>query len=46
MEERISGTEYTAEDAIENIDIEVKENTKCEKLLTQSIQEMQDTMKS
>ena len=41
MEERISG----AEDTIENIDITVKENAKCKKLLTQNIQEIQDTMR-
>ena len=39
--ERISGLE----DAIENMDTLVKENTKCKKLLTQNIQEIQDTMK-
>jgi hypothetical protein len=41
IEERISG----AEDIIENIDTTVKENAKCKKLLTQNIQENQDTMK-
>ena len=40
IEERISG----AEDTIENIDTTVKENAKCKKLLTQNIQEIQDTM--
>ena len=40
MEERISG----AEDSIENIDTTVKENTKCKRILTQNIQEIQDTM--
>ena len=39
IEERISG----AEDTIENIDTTVKENTKSKKLLTQNIQEIQDT---
>jgi hypothetical protein len=39
MEDRISG----AEDSIENIGI--KENGKCKKILTQNIQEIQDTMK-
>ena len=39
IEERISGTE----DTIENIDTTVKENAKCKKLLTQNIQEFQDT---
>ena len=29
----------------EDIDTSVKENTKCKKLLTQNIQEIQDTMK-
>jgi uncharacterized coiled-coil protein SlyX len=41
IEERISG----AEDTIENIDITVKENTKCKKLLTQNIQKVQDIMR-
>jgi hypothetical protein len=41
IEERISG----AEDTIENIDTTVKENTKSKKLLTQNIQEIQDTMR-
>jgi chromosome segregation ATPase len=40
-EERISGTE----DIIENIDTTVKENAKCKKLLTQTTQEIQDTMR-
>jgi predicted nucleic acid-binding Zn-ribbon protein len=39
--ERISG----AEDTLENIDTTVKENEKCKKLLTQNIQEIQDTMR-
>ena len=39
IEERISG----AEDTIENIYTIVKENTKSKKLLTQNIQEIQDT---
>jgi hypothetical protein len=42
MEERISG----AEDTIENIDTIIKENVKCKKILTQDIQEIQDTMRS
>ena len=33
------------EDTIEDTDILVQENTKCIKLLTQNIQEIQDTMK-
>jgi hypothetical protein len=33
------------EDNIENIDIIVKENVKCKKLLTQNIQEIQNTMR-
>ena len=41
IEERISG----AEDII-NIDTTVKENAKSKKLLTQSIQEIQDTMRT
>jgi hypothetical protein len=41
MEERISG----AEDSIENIDTTIKENGKCKKILTQNIQEIQDTIR-
>jgi hypothetical protein len=41
IEERISG----AEDTIVNIDIIVKENAKCKKLLAQDIQEIQYTMR-
>jgi uncharacterized coiled-coil protein SlyX len=41
IEERISG----AEDTIENIDTTIKENAKCKKLLTQNIQEIQDTVR-
>jgi hypothetical protein len=41
MEERISG----AEDSIESIDTTIKENAKCKKILTQNIQEIQDTMR-
>jgi chromosome segregation ATPase len=41
MEERISG----AEDSIENIRTTIKDNTKCKKILTQNIQEIQDTMR-
>jgi uncharacterized coiled-coil protein SlyX len=41
MEERKSG----AEDSIENINTTVKENGKCKKILTQNIQEIQDTMR-
>ena len=41
MEERISG----AEDSIDNIGTTIKENTKCKKILTQYIQEIQDTMR-
>ena len=41
MEEGISG----AEDSIENIGTTIKENAKCKKLLTQNIQEIQDTMR-
>ena len=40
IEERISG----AEDTIENIDTTIKRNAKRKKLLTQNIQEIQDTM--
>ena len=41
MEEKISG----AEDSLENIGTTIKENGKCKKILTQNIQEMQDTMR-
>ena len=41
MEQRISSVKYT----VEEIDTTVKENSKHKKLLTQSIQEIQDTMK-
>ena len=41
IEERISG----AEDSIENIDTTIKENVKCKNILTQNIQEIQDTMR-
>jgi chromosome segregation ATPase len=41
IEERISGVE----DTVEEIDTAIKENSKHKKLLTQSIQEIQDTMK-
>jgi predicted nucleic acid-binding Zn-ribbon protein len=39
MEERISD----AEDSIENISTTIKESAKCKKILTQNIQEIQDT---
>jgi hypothetical protein len=41
MEERISG----AEDYIKNMGTTIKENAKCKNLLTQNIQEFQDTMR-
>jgi hypothetical protein len=41
MEERISG----AEDSIGNMEITIKENAKCKKILIQNIQEIQDTMR-
>jgi hypothetical protein len=41
MEERIS----SAEDSIENMGTIIKENKKCKKILTQNIQEIQDTMR-
>ena len=41
IEERISG----AEDSIENMDTTIKENAKCQKFLTENIQEIQDTMR-
>jgi hypothetical protein len=41
MEDRISD----AEKSIENMDTTIKENAKCKKILTQNIQEFQDTMR-
>jgi phosphoenolpyruvate carboxylase len=41
MEERISSAEHS----IENMDTTLKENAKCKKILTQNIQEIQDTMR-
>jgi hypothetical protein len=41
VEERISG----AKEFIENMDTTIKENAKSKKILTQNIQEIQDTMK-
>jgi hypothetical protein len=41
MEERIS----SAEDSTENMGTTIKENAKCKKILTQNIQEIQDTMR-
>jgi hypothetical protein len=41
MKERISG----AEDSIESMDTKIKENAKWKKILTQNIQEIQDTMR-
>jgi hypothetical protein len=41
MKERISG----AQDSIGNVDTTIKENAKCKKILTQNIQEIQDTMR-
>ena len=41
MEDRISG----AEDSIENICTTIKKNAKCKKILSQKIQEIQDTMR-
>jgi wobble nucleotide-excising tRNase len=41
MEETISG----AEDFIENMGTTIKENAKCKKILSQNIQEIQDTMR-
>ena len=41
MKERISG----AEDSIGNMDTTIKENAKCKQILTQNIQEIQNTMK-
>ena len=42
-EERISGADSI--DSIENMDTTIKENAKCRKILTQNIQEIQDTMR-
>jgi predicted nucleic acid-binding Zn-ribbon protein len=39
IEETISG----AEDSIENMGTTIKENAKCKKILTQNLQEIQDT---
>jgi hypothetical protein len=41
MEGRISGVK----DSIENMDTKIKENSKCKKILTKNIQEIQDTMR-
>jgi hypothetical protein len=41
MKETISG----AEDFIENMGTTIKENAKCKKILSQNIQEIQDTMR-
>ena len=41
MEERISN----AEDSIENMETALKENEKCKTILTQNIQEIQNTMR-
>jgi hypothetical protein len=41
LAERISG----AEDSIENMDTTVKGNAKCKKILTQNIQQIQNTMR-
>jgi hypothetical protein len=41
MEERLSG----ADDSIENIATIIKETAKCKNILTQNIQEIQDTMR-
>ena len=43
-EKRISGAEDSIEN-IENIGTTIKENAKCKKILTQNIQEIQDTMR-
>jgi hypothetical protein len=40
MKEKITG----AEDSIENIGTTIKENAKCKNILTQNIQEIQDTL--
>jgi chromosome segregation ATPase len=41
IEERISGAEYS----IQNMGTTIKENAKCKKILSQNIQEIQDTMR-
>jgi uncharacterized coiled-coil DUF342 family protein len=41
MKERISG----AEDSIENISTTIKDNANCKRILTQNIQEIQDTLR-
>jgi uncharacterized coiled-coil protein SlyX len=41
MEKRISD----AEDSIENMDTTIKENAKCKKILSQTVQDIQDTMR-
>jgi predicted nucleic acid-binding Zn-ribbon protein len=41
LKERISG----AEDSVENIRTTIKENAKCKRILTQNIQEIQDTIR-
>ena len=41
MEERISA----AEDSIGNMETTIKENAKCKNILTQNIQEIQDTVR-
>jgi hypothetical protein len=41
IKDRISGADNT----IENMDTTIKENAKCKKILTQNIQEIQDTMR-
>jgi prefoldin subunit 5 len=41
MEGKITGIE----DSIGNMDTTIKENSKCKKILTQNIQEIQDTMR-
>jgi predicted nucleic acid-binding Zn-ribbon protein len=41
IKDKISGADNT----IENTDTTMKENAKCKKLLTQNIQEIQDTMR-
>ena len=43
IEEKISGAE---EDSIQNMGTTIKENTKCKKILTQNIKEIQDTMRN
>ena len=41
----MDGRDPGAEDSIENMDTAIKENAKCKMILTQNMQEIQDTMR-